>query len=467
MSPALVVFTRDLRLRDLPALDAAVRRGGGVVPVFVIDDAVLTTSHGNPNRVSYLLDALSDLRSSLRDRGGDLVVRRGDWVDEIVRLVDAHGASSVHVSEDVSGFATARLHRLRAALDGRAVGGRAVGGRAVEVEAHPGVTVVPPGTNRPSSGDYWKVFTPYQKRWLAETWRPVLPAPDDLDVPAEVEPGALPTLGDLVDGEPAPGLVAGGERAALERLRIWAAGSLAAYADRHDDLAGDATSHISADLHFGCLSPLEVATRLRDRDGGAAFVRQLCWRDFYHQFLAARSATSHEDVRDRGDRWRDDPDDVAAWTEGRTGFPLVDAAMRQLSAEGFMHNRARMVVASFLTKDLYVDWRTGARHFMEHLVDGDVANNQLNWQWTAGTGTDTNPNRIFNPTVQSTRFDPYGEYIRRYVPELAGVPAPEIHEPSVETRARTGYPAAIVDHREAIAEYRAALDAGRDRAGRR
>ena len=162
-------------------------------------------------------------------------------------------------------------------------------------------------------------------------------------------------------------------------------------------------------------------------------------------------------VRDRGDRWRDDPDDVAAWTEGRTGFPLVDAAMRQLLAEGFVHNRARMVAASFLTKDLYVDWRIGARHFMAHLVDGDVANNQLNWQWTAGTGSDTNPNRIFNPTVQSTRFDADGEYIRRYVPELADVAAPEIHEPSAETRARTGYPTAVVDHREAIAEYRAAL----------
>ena len=463
MSPALVVFTRDLRLRDLPSLDAAVRQGAAVVPVFVIDDAVLAGAHGNVNRVSYLLDALADLRASLRERGGDLVVRRGDWAHEVVRLVERHGAGSVHLSEDVSGFAAARLDRLRGAL----------AGRGVDVETHPGVTVVPPGTNRPSSGGHWKVFTPYQKRWLAETWRPVMPAPERLEIPGDLDPGEIPTLDDLVGAigavgrAPAPGLLHGGEREATERLRIWAARSLPDYADRHDDLAGDATSRISADLHFGCLSPLEVATRLRGRDGGAAFVRQLCWRDFYHQFLAARPTTSHEDVRDRGDRWRDDPDDVAAWAEGRTGFPLVDAAMRQLLAEGFVHNRARMVAASFLTKDLYVDWRIGARHFMAHLVDGDVANNQLNWQWTAGTGTDTNPNRIFNPTVQSTRFDPDGEYVRRYVPELAGVPTSEIHEPSAETRARTGYPDAIVDHLEAIAEYRAVLAGGREEAGGR
>jgi deoxyribodipyrimidine photo-lyase len=244
---------------------------------------------------------------------------------------------------------------------------------------------------------------------------------------------------------------------ALEQLRTWAAAHLDEYEDRHDDLAGDATSRMAAHLHFGCLSPLEVATRLRDRPGGAAFVRQLCWRDFYHQVLAGRPETARQDYRSRGDRWRDDPEDLAAWKAGRTGFPLVDAGMRQLVAEGFMHNRARMVVASFLTKDLYLDWRDGAAHFMSLLADGDVANNQLNWQWTAGTGTDSNPNRIFNPTVQSTRFDPTGDYIRRYVPELADVPAPQIHEPDEATRARVGYPPAIVDHREAIAAYRATL----------
>ena len=306
------------------------------------------------------------------------------------------------------------------------------------------------------------MFTPYHRSWTAAPWRPVLRAPRHVPVPGDLLPGELPTLADLVPGEPSPQVVPGGERAGLSRLRAWAAQELATYDEHHDDLAGDRTSRISPYLHLGCLSPLEVAVRLRDRPGGAAFVRQLCWRDFHHQVLAARPGTAHHDVRPRGDRWRHDDEDAEAWRQGRTGFPLVDAGMRQLRREGFVHNRARMVVASFLTKDLYLDWRLGAAHFMELLVDGDLANNQLNWQWNAGTGTDTNPHRIFNPTTQSRRFDPDGAYIRRHVAELADVPAPEIHDPAPLTRARVGYPPAIVDHADAVAAYRAALAAGRD-----
>lgn len=444
-STSVVVFTRDLRVRDHPALVAAAA-AERTVPLFVLDDAALG-AHGSVNRTAYLLDCLADLRSSLRDRGGDLVVRRGDWVDQVVSTVDEVGATEVHVSADVSDFAQRRRARLTERLEGT----------GTEVNFHQGLTVVPPGATAPSSGGDWKVFTPFWRRWSAHEWRPVLRAPRSITLPDGLEPGALPELQELVDGDPSPGLTSGGETMALEQLGSWAAEHLAEYEDLHDDLAGDATSHISAALHFGCLSPLEVATRLRDRPGGEAFVRQLCWRDFYHQALAGRPETSRQDYRSRDDRWRDDPEDVAAWTEGRTGYPVVDAGMRQLLAEGFMHNRARMVVASFLTKDLYVDWRVGAAHFMRWLVDGDVANNQLNWQWTAGTGTDTNPHRIFNPTTQSKRFDPTGAYIRRYVPELADVAAPEIHEPSSETRRLVGYPEPIVDHREAIEAYRATL----------
>jgi deoxyribodipyrimidine photo-lyase len=327
----------------------------------------------------------------------------------------------------------------------------------VEVVRHPGVTVVPPGDIAPSGGGEFKVFTPYLRRWLAAPWRATLAAPRRVTVPEEVR-------GNGVDGGLAgmrsPDVVPGGEAAGLERLRQWARRDLAAYPGRHDDLAGDATSRISAYLHFGCLSPNEVATRLRDRPGGAEFVRQLCWRDFYHQVLAARPEAAHEDYRARGAPWAQDDDALQAWCEGRTGYPLVDAGMRQLRREGFMHNRARLVVASFLTKDLSIDWRRGADHFMDLLVDGDVANNQLNWQWTAGTGTDTNPHRIFNPVVQSQRFDPEGAYIRRYVDELAGLDG-DVHVPDAEARRRVGYPDPLVDHREAIAAYRAALAGNR------
>jgi deoxyribodipyrimidine photo-lyase len=238
-------------------------------------------------------------------------------------------------------------------------------------------------------------------------------------------------------------------------MRHWAAAQLAGYERRRDDLAADATSRLSAYLHFGCLSPLALAAELSARPGGAAFVRQLAWRDFFHQALAARPDAAWRDYRDRRGHWRDDPEALAAWQQGQTGYPAVDAAMRQLAHEGFLPNRARMIAASFLTNDLCLDWRAGAAHFMRHLVDADVACNQLNWQWVAGTGTDTNRHRIFNPTRQGERFDPTGGYIRRWVPELAGLPAPAIHDPSPATRRARGYPGPVVDHRQAMATHRA------------
>jgi len=213
---------------------------------------------------------------------------------------------------------------------------------------------------------------------------------------------------------------------------------------------------LSPYLHFGCLSPVEVLRGIgRRRDEGAeAFVRQLCWRDFYAQILAARPEAAWADYASRDDHWSDDAHAIEAWKTGRTGYPVVDAAMRQLQAEGWMHNRARLIVASFLTKDLYVDWRVGARHFLDLLVDGDIAQNNLNWQWVAGTGTDNNPHRVFNPTVRGRRFDPDGDYVRRYVPELRALKGGAVHDPAPKVRAAYDYPDPIVDHREAIAEYR-------------
>jgi deoxyribodipyrimidine photo-lyase len=269
----------------------------------------------------------------------------------------------------------------------------------------------------------------------------------------------VPAPADLTTAATSPDLAPGGEHEGLARLRAWTASSLARYDEQHDAVAADATSRISSYLHFGCLSPLEVATRLRTRRGGEAFVRQVCWRDFFQQLLAARPELAWEDLRHRGTPTGTADEAFAAWCAGRTGYPLVDAGMRQLQREGFVHNRVRMVVASFLTKDLDVPWQLGARHFMDLLVDGDVASNQLNWQWVAGTGTDSNAHRVFNPTRQSERFDPDGAYIRRYVPELATVDTGAIHDPSDEERTRVGYPRRIVEHRDAIAGYRARISA--------
>jgi deoxyribodipyrimidine photo-lyase len=377
------------------------------------------TAHRHANRFGFLCQSLIDLDSSLRDRGAQLVVRRGDWVQEVLQVAYEARASTVHVARDVSAYAQARLARL--VEDGARVG--------VEVVAHDSLTVVPPmAFEKP-----YLVFTPYYKRWLKTPWAKLASLPRSLSMPAGLSSDVIP------DQSP-PGEWVGGETAALARLKAWTPHGLAGYAETHDDPGADETSRLSPYLHFGCASPLEVASRLVARDGAAPYVRQLCWRDFYTQLLWWRPETSHVDVQpNRAPRWSKDPDDLAAWKEGRTGYPLVDAGMRQLRAEGWMHNRVRMVTASFLTKDLRIDWRTGAEHFMELLVDGDVANNQLNWQWVAGTGTDANPHRVLNPTVQAKRFDPNAVYIRRWVDEY-------------DTDA---YPAPIVDHADAIAAWKA------------
>jgi deoxyribodipyrimidine photo-lyase len=242
-------------------------------------------------------------------------------------------------------------------------------------------------------------------------------------------------------------------------MRTFLREHLGEYDQRHDDLPGDGTSRLGAHLRFGCISPLELLREARERRGGEPFVRQLCWRDFHHQVLAANPGLPRRDYRPRGDRWSRSTLALEAWREGLTGYPVVDAAMRQLAAEGFMHNRARMTVASFLTKDLYIDWRAGAAHFWDLLCDGDIANNAGNWQWVAGTGNDTRPNRVLNPLRQAERFDPDGDYVRRYLPELESVPGKAVHRPwLIDGFARLGYPVPIVDHDEAAAAFRARRD---------
>jgi deoxyribodipyrimidine photo-lyase len=445
--PDVVVFTRDLRVHDHPALRAA-SASGAVVPLFVFDDAILAGRFNRPNRTRYLLDALTDLDASLRDRGGRLVTRRGDWAAEVGRVAHAVGAATVHCSDDVTPYARSRIRRLTEAL----------APAGITVRAHPGTTIVEPGVLQPGAGGHFQVFTPYYRRWLGAPRRPVLAPPVTVPVPAAIADEPLPALADLTPDPPSPAVVPGGETAARRALNPWVRGHLHEYGERHDDLAGDVTSRVGAALRFGCVSPAEIEHQLRHRPGADPFVRQLCWRDFYAQALAARPDAAWGDYRPRGDRWNVDPARFRAWAEGRTGYPVVDAAMRQLLHEGFVHNRARMIVASFLTKDLYLDWRLGARHFLDWLVDGEIANNNLNWQWNAGTGTDTNPHRIFNPTVQAQRFDPDGDYVRRYVPELAAIAGGAVHEPwklPGEVRRTLDYPDPIVDHHEAVAEYRA------------
>jgi deoxyribodipyrimidine photo-lyase len=408
VSVAIVLFTRDLRVHDQPALGAATATHERVVPLFVLDER-LRRDAGTPNRISFLLDSLRALRESLRECGGDLVVRRGEVVAEVMRIASATGAKTLFIGEDVSRYAQLRLRRLREQLD-------------VRVENT--LTAIAPGELVPEGRDHYRVFTPYWRRWREEPQRPILEPPVRVSLPA-VDAGRLPALAELAADRPSPGLPTGGEASARRRLERWAAEGAADYDEKRDDLAAGGTSRLSPYLHFGCISAHELAVRAPN----AAFVRQLCWRDFYAQLLAANPHTAHEDLHPGRRTWNDGDEALERWRAGRTGVPIVDAGMRQLHAEGWMHNRARLIVAAFLTKTLRLDWRAGARAFAELLVDADVANNAGNWQWVAGTGVDTRPDRIFNPLAQARRHDPSGDYVHRYVPELADVPGTAVHEP--------------------------------------
>lgn len=450
-SVAVVLFTSDLRLHDHPPLHAALAEADRVVPLFVQDPALERIGFCAPNRRAFLAASLAALDEGLRQRGGRLVLRRGPVVREVCRVAHETNAREVHLAAGVSAYALEREERLRRELAGD--------GRKLRVHDAV-VTVLPPGAVTPAGRDHFAVFTPYFRRWSGSSARQVLPAPRRLRVP---EVGSVPLPDAQVSGA-SPHLPPGGEGVGRHRLCRWLDEGVDAYEDRHDDLAGDATSRLSPYLHFGCLSPTELLHRARAHGGAGAeaFVRQLAWRDFHHQVLAARPASAHADYRPRHDGWRTGAKaeaDLAAWQEGRTGYPLVDAAMRQLRAEGWTHNRGRLLAASFLTKTLYLDWRQGARHFLELLVDGDVANNQLNWQWVAGTGTDTRPNRVLNPLSQAKRFDPEGSYVRRWVPELARVSGGRVHRPWLlpeADRAALGhYPAPLVDLGAGLERFRA------------
>lgn len=458
MANAIWWVRRDLRLHDNRSLRAARAAADAVIPLFIIDRALQTSEWVSEKRRAFLLGGLRDLDAALRERGSYLLVRHGRPAAVLADLVAEIGADAVYAEADYSPYARRRDDAVRGHVPLKLVGGPAI--------RHPGEI-------EKASGGPYVVYTPYKNSWRQ---RPLphaadlLPAPDAISTPENIANDGLPSAPALPDGVPFPP----GETEARRRLMAFTQGDDApifAYKQQRNLPATDGTSRLSPYLRFGMVSAREAAVQAltavarasdkQAREGAQTWLDELIWRDFYISVLYHNPHVRGGSFRPEYDRivWRNDADEFDAWRNGRTGYPIVDAAMRQLQETGWMHNRARMIVASFLVKDLLIDWRWGERWFMQQLVDGDPAANNGGWQWAAGTGTDAAPYfRIFNPTTQGERFDKEGDYIRRWVPELRHVPDQFIHEPAQMTPLEQrnanciigeDYPRPIVDHKAA------------------
>ncbi|MBN1135905.1 MAG: deoxyribodipyrimidine photo-lyase [Anaerolineae bacterium] len=458
MTASIWWVRRDLRLADNQALNAALAAADWLIPVFILDPAILSSDYVGDaarGRVAFLFDGLRWLDASLRSRGSRLIIRQGDPVEELTRLMDESSAKGIFAEEDTWLYGRKRDARVAQVLPLHLTGGLAI---------HPPEVVL-----KPDSSPYM-VFTPFSRAWKALPLPPareVLAAPGPLPAVPHLDSLPIPAEPALPNGAP----FQPGEAEAHRRLGAFVEGDDSAiyrYAKGRDrlDLAG--TSQLSPYLRFGMVSArqaaasarraIEAAPDAQARSGAETWLTELIWRDFYlsiqYHFPETERYSFRADLRDI--TWENDEMAFAAWCQGRTGYPVVDAAMRQLAQTGWMHNRARMIVASFLVKDLLIDWRWGERWFMQHLVDADPAANNGGWQWTAGTGTDSAPYfRIFHPVLQGRKHDPEGAYVRQWLPELAHVPGRYIHAPwetPPEVQQTAGciigqdYPAPIIDH---------------------
>jgi deoxyribodipyrimidine photo-lyase len=439
LSPRVMWFRRDLRLSDNPALLAAAG-GGHPVTALYIWDPDREGSYSDAQR-AYLLRSLRALRDQLR---GNLTVLRGAAGEQLLRAARQFGADQVHISADLSPGGAEH----DAAVE------RVLAEHGVQLNRTGSGYAVAPGRVRKADGTPYRVFTPFYRAWVEHGWR--APAGDAervqyVSLPFGNELPAEP----LLPGELSSNLPEAGETASRQRLDDFLDESVADYQRDRDRPDRPGTSRLSAALKLGELHPRTILARLTEHrgEGAETFRKELAWREFYADVLHHTPDSDWKSLDDRMagmavDEGPDADQAFEAWAAGRTGYPIVDAGMRQLAYSGWMHNRVRMITASFLVKDLHITWQRGARHFLDHLVDADLASNNHGWQWVAGVGTDAAPYfRVFNPTLQGRKLDPDGDYMRQWVPELADLDAKHIHEPNkAPGGVPSGYPEPIVDH---------------------
>ena len=445
--PAIVWLRRDLRLADQPAFCAA-SAAGSVIPVYVLDDETAGKRKLGGASRWWLHGSLEALDADLRQRGSRLILRRGDAVTALCDVANETGARSVHALHHYEPW----WRKAEAALAGK-----------LDLVLHDGNYLLPPGSVTAGGGKPYKIYTPFAKAAIDR-----LPARDPLDVPKLASLAAWPSSDTLADWALSPTKPdwAGGMRAAWQPGEAAGQAALCDFLDHAADYERDrndpsiqGSSRLSPHLHWGELSPTQVWQALEGQSGqGVRTYRgELLWRDFAQNVICQFPSYPEQSYREDFRRfpWRDSPADLAAWQQGRTGYPIVDAGMRQLWTSGWMHNRVRMIAASFLIKHLLIDWREGERWFWDTLVDADYGNNGVNWQWVAGSGVDTSMfPRIMAPLLQSVKFDA-ADYIREWVPELAGLPDADIHDPPPGKRPR-GYPDKLIGHQEARARALAA-----------
>lgn len=461
--PIIVWFRSDLRIHDNIALTTATQDAPTIVPVFIFDATITKGKFSSSNRNRFLLESLKDLKESLINIGGDLIIREGNPQKVLLTLAKETNAQRVYYTADYSPLSIKRDTLIEQTLIQEAIETRGFGGKLAVSSVQKLMT---------KSNTAYKVFTPFWKNWRLVERRVVVAAPEGISLPV-LTVGSLPSIDSLTTNSELSGdVLKGGETEARKRLNAFLNGPINSYHLDNNDMGVDGTSRLSAYLHFGCLSVREIETLLPDSEGAQSWHRQLAWRDFYYYVLFHFPHPEREfQERYRTYPWQNDEGLFKAWKEGRTGYPVVDAAMRQLKQEGWMHNRARLIVGSFLTKDLGIDWRQGEAHFMRWLIDGDMANNNGNWQWIASVGVDPAPvfRRLYNPSSQRDTYDPDGVFVRKYLPELARVDDKHLSEPwkmSEEAQKNANcvigidYPAPIVDHKEArkvaLEKYRSA-----------